>query len=214
MASFCESIIQEASGLIDQIRSHPFIVQTASNTIPGTVFRRFATQNYLRLREFERFLAALSSRAPEAVRDQLSAAMLKNHNDIELYEELAAKLDVNLAKAQMTYDCHAYVCFLHAVANMRSFEEAICALYGTEYALHAGWTPVKTSQTQKSPWQEFIDLWGGEGIAEWVRSLGSIIDTLAPQATQECRAQMAESFRTALQYRLRFWSMSFQSTDW
>jgi thiaminase len=140
--------------------------------------------------------------------------MLQNHTDIELYEELAAKLDVNLAKARMTYACHASVCFLHATANMRSFEEAIAALYGIEFALHAGWTPAKAAQSIPSPWQEFVDLWGGEGIAQWVRSLGSIIDSLAIESTERTRELMIESFRTALHHRLRFWDMAFEEADW
>ncbi len=214
MAPFRESMIQEASDLITQVRSHPFLLKTADGSIPDPVFRRFATQNYLRIREFERFLAALSARAPEGVRDRLGKALLQNHADIELYEELSAKLDVNLAKAQMTYACHAYICFLHANANMRSFEEAISGLYGTDYALHEGWMPIKAAQTSKNPWHEFIDLWGGEGIARWVQSLAAIIDAIDLECTPKSRTAMAESFRIALLHRLRFWDMAFQDADW
>jgi thiaminase len=45
MATFRESMIQGASDLVDQIRSHRFLVQTAGGVIPDAVFRRFATQN-------------------------------------------------------------------------------------------------------------------------------------------------------------------------
>ena len=56
MGSFRDSMLRESADLIDTIPNLPFLAQTADGTIADEHFRRFTEQNYLRLREFERFL--------------------------------------------------------------------------------------------------------------------------------------------------------------
>lgn len=214
MSSLRESMLHGSTDLIERVRAHPFLTGIIEGTMPDSTFKRFTIQNYLRLREFECSLATLAAHAPEGVRDRLRHAMWQLHGDIELYEELAAKLDVNLGLARMTFACHSYVCFLHGTASMRSFEEAIAAFYGNEYALHDGWTHVKARLRAPSPWQDFIDLWSGEGIGQWVESLAGILDSIAPETSKECRQQMIETFRMVLEHRLQFWDMAFEEADW
>jgi thiaminase (transcriptional activator TenA) len=214
MDSFCGLLQQDFADLLVQIRSHPFIAQTANGTLPDERFRRFTGQNYLRLREFERFLALLSSQAPEEVRDRFRRAMLKNHIDIEAYEELAARLEINLAQMRMSFWCHAAVCNLHAAATMRSFEEAITACYATDFALYEGWSHTKMVLAPSNKWRDFVDLWAGEGIRQWVESLGAMVDSIATAAVPSRLEQMKNSYRTALYYRLRFWDMALEDTDW
>jgi len=214
MESYRESMVSGSADLIAQIRRHPFILQTMDGSIADGHFRRFATQNYLRLREFERFLALLSARAPESVRDKFCRAMIKNHEDIEWCEELAARLDINLARTPMTFACHAGACQMLATVCMRSFEEALTVCYGTDFALHEGWTHALPNLRTPNRWQEFIDLWGGESIARWVESLGEMIDTLAVECPPKRLQRMTDSFRASLYYRLRFWDMAFQEADW
>ncbi len=213
--SFRGRILRESADLMELTRGHPFLVRTADGTIAEEAFRRFTGQNYLRLREFERFLALLSARAPDAIRDRFRVAMFKNHMEIEQYEELAAKLDIHRPRTAMNFECHAAACLLHATATMRPFEEAIAVCYGTDLALYEGWSHVRASMVIPNRWQEFIEIWSGAGLAQWVESLGSIFDELA--ATDPIPMVldgMAEGFRTALRYRIRFWDMALSKTDW
>lgn len=119
MGTFSESMASGCADLISTIPSLPFLTQSVDGTISDEHFRRFTEQNYLRLREFERFLAVLSSRAPEKIRRDLSRSILTLHSEIENYEELAARFDMDLSRLRMTFACHAITSFLHATASMR-----------------------------------------------------------------------------------------------
>jgi thiaminase/transcriptional activator TenA len=213
MDSFRKSILESSSDLIDGLLSHPFVVETANGTISDERFRRWLVQDYLWIKEFERFLAVLGARAPQEIRRPLFEALMNLHGEIEIFEEMAARIDVDLLQARMTLACNAYASFLQATVSMKTFAEALSACYGSEYSYLAAWSHVKREMNGPSPWQEFIDLWSSEAYAAWVDSLGKMIDAIPVSSPPILLDRMKETFRLAIQYETHFWNMAYQGSE-
>lgn len=76
------------------------------------------------------------------------------------------------------------------------------------------WTRLKRDQSQPNRWQDFIDLWSGHAIGQWLAALAKMIDTIAEGCSPEQLDLMRQSFRAAIHYRVRFWEMVFETSDW
>jgi len=206
VSRYHETLIKEDADLVDRARNHPFWVQIAAGTIPQERFLRWLSQNYLWVRNFERFLAALGARAPRTLSRPFCEAMLNLHGEIELFEELCAKARACLTESRMNLPCDAYANFLTATVQTRSFEEALVACYASNFVFQEGWKHVKQTQTSPSPWQEFVELWTHEGFTEWVNTLADFVDRSAESAPPETRRSMSEKFQLAIQYSIRYWA--------
>jgi len=213
MESARKLIIEHSADLIDKMVSHPFVIETANGTISEDRFRRWLVQDYLWVKEYEQFLAILAGRAPREIRRPFFEALMNVHGEIELFEEIAARVGADLLRPRMTLACNAYASFLHATVGMKSFAEALAACFGAEYAYLSAWSAVKKSQEAPSRWQEFIDIWSSESHADWVNSLGRMIDTLPDSANDGVLGRMQETFRLAIQYEMHFWNMAYQGTE-
>lgn len=213
MDSVHKSIVGHSADLIDQMISHPFVKEIADGTISEERFRRWLVQDYLWVKEYEQFLAILAGRAPRDIRRPFFEALMNVHGEIELFEEIAARVGVDLLQSRMTLACNAYVCFLQATVGMRSFAEALAACFGSEYAYLSAWSRVKENQKGPSPWQEFIDIWSSESYADWVNSLARMIDALPDSKNDGIHGRMRETFRLAIQYEMHFWNMAYQGTE-
>jgi thiaminase len=213
MDSFHKSIVAHSADLIDQMIAHPFVIETANGTISEERFRRWLVQDYLWVKEYEQFLAILAGRAPREVRRPFFEALMNVHGEIELFEEIASRLGVDLLDARMTLACNAYMSFLQATVGMKTFAEALSACFGAEYAYLSAWGHVRKHQKVLSPWQEFIDIWSSESYADWVGSLGRMIDAVPETSPAILLDRMKETFRLAIQYEMHFWNMAYQGTE-
>jgi len=212
VSSYHETLIKEHADLIDRSRGHPFMAGIAAGTIPDDQFLAWLSQNYLWTRNFERFLAKIGARSTKKLARPFCEAMLNLHGEIELFEELSAKTDAKLANGVMNYECHAYASFLAATVFTRPFEEALVACYASNYAFREAWLRVKETQTTKSPWQDFVDLWSQEGFTHWVSTLAGFVDKCAEGASEKSLHGMSETFRMALIYGVHFWSSTIDGS--
>ena len=207
------SLIDGSSDLIEKLTVHPFLVETANGTISEERFGRWLVQDYLWVKEYERFLAVLAARAPQEVRRSFFEALQNAHGEIELFEEMASRIGVDLLTARMMLACNAYASFLHATVSLKTFAEALAACYGAEYSYLAAWSRVKRDQKSPSPWQGFIELWSSESYRDWVDSLGKMIDAVPASSHAVLTDRMQETFRWAIQYELHFWDMAHEGTE-
>lgn len=210
MARFHETLIAENAELLKQACEHPFLRSLADGTITDEQFLRWLSQDYLWVREFEQALAILASRAPREMRRPFFESLLNLHAEVELFEETAARAGIDLLHGEMCVSCHAYASFLLATAVAKSFEEAIMAFYASELTYLEAWSFVKRSQKQKSPWQEFIDLWTHEGFRQWVETIAKCADEIADSASPATRERMARTFRMGLRYERIFWDVAIE----
>lgn len=207
------TLVAGSADLIQKMLVHPFVVEIADGTLSDERFMRWLAQDYLWIRDFEQFLAILGARAPLEVRRPFFEALINLHGEIELFEEIAARNDVDIRGARMCFACNAYANFLHATVGMKSFAEALSACYGSEYAYLAAWGRVKATQKGPSRWQEFIDLWSSDLFAVWVESLGKMIDAISESSPTVPLDRMQDAFRMAIRYEIRFWDMAYDGTD-
>jgi thiaminase len=213
VGSYHETLIKENSDLIDRARNHPFMTQIAAGTISKEHFLDWLSQNYIWARNFERFLAALGSRAPRILGRPFCEAMLNLHGEIELFEELCAKTEANLAASRPNLACDSYSNFLTATVHTRTFEEALVACYASNYVFCEGWKHIKKTQAKPSPWQDFVELWTHQGFTDWVNHLADFVDKCAEQASAETRELMAWTFPLAVRYALQYWASVLGGED-
>ena len=214
MEAFRDSLLRSSADLIEKARKHPFVTQTAAGTIPDERFRRWVAQDYLWIREFERFLAMLAARAPREIRRPFFEDVLNIHGEIELLEEMSARMGIDLLQARMTFICHAYTEFLLATGALRSFELCLAVCYAAAFIYLDGWSYAKKTQAKSGKWHEFIDFWSGEGFRHWVDAIARAVDAVAEKSTPAVLEQMKEMFQVTVRYELRFWDMAFEDTDW
>ncbi len=213
MAPFHEILATENAGLLERARIHRLFTAVATGTIQDDRFLAWLAQNYLWVREYERFVMTFALSAPDDLRDALSEALLGIHIQTERFEELYAKVGPSMASVRPGLACHSFTSFLTATAHTRSFEEALTACYGANSTFHAGWTHARTIQKPESQWKEFISLWTDEGFKGWIDALAGFIDPLAEKAPAEMQDRMREIFGIAIHYNLRFWNTPFDPGD-
>jgi thiaminase len=214
MPRFHDALLLENADLFKAATEHRFLKQVADGTITKDQFQRWLAQDHFWVREFEQALAILASRAPRQMRRAFFEALLNLHSELELFEETAAGAGVDFAKGKMSQICNAYGSFLLSSSVVRTFEEGLVAVYASEVTYLEAWSYVKRNQTKPSPWQEFVELWTGEGFRTWVESTGGMVDASAEAASPAVRSLMQRSFELALRYELRFWESAFEGTDW
>jgi len=214
MARFHERLLEVNAPLLERSRNHPFVLKMADGTLPRGAFLRWLSQDYLWVRELEQFLSLLASRAPRQMRRTFFEALLTQHGEIELFEEAALRAQADIKGTRMGFTCHAYSSFLLATVSARSFEEALAGLYAAEFTYVDAWSHVKSLQEKPGPWQEFVDLWSGDGYRHWVGTLAGIVDQAAEASSSAVQQAMHDAFRIALHYELRFWNAAFEEEKW
>jgi thiaminase/transcriptional activator TenA len=87
-------------------------------------------------------------------------------------------------------------------------------LYGAEKAYSDSWRQVRRRQTHHSPYQRFIDHWGGEAFAAWVDELAETLDRLASNHGEDELKRMEDLFRLTARYEYLFWEMALNGSEW
>lgn len=214
MEKVSAQLIGASEDMLQQMVEHPFLRETAAGTIPDESFIRWLIQDYLWLLEYQRALGILCARAPSEVGRMFHGALLNLQGEIEVFEEIAAREGLMLGGSRMILACHAYTNFLMATAGFKTFAEGISALYGADISYLRSWNWVKHHQSRRGRWQEFIDLYCGEGYGEWVKALGLMIDNLPISSPTALIDRMKESFRTTIRYEIYFWDAIYRNQDW
>jgi formylaminopyrimidine deformylase / aminopyrimidine aminohydrolase len=193
---------------------HPFLRQTADGTLPAGRFETWLRQDYIFVRDDLGFVGSLIARAPLHLRRMLGEFIPALHHELDLFESMAKELGVNLDDIEASPVCHAYNMFLLATVHTRSFTESFTVLYASEKAYFDSWSQVKKLQTQKSPYQRFIDHWSSDAFAAWVQQLAQALDELAAGCGTDERKRMEGFFRLTLRYEYLFWDMALRGSGW
>lgn len=200
--------------LWQRIREHRFLTETRDGTLPAEVFAIWLRQDYLFVEAAIPFIAALIPRAPTEHWSALAGVVQALEKELQLFEERAARVGVNLRGAPPSFTCHAYIQFLMATAHTRSYAEAYTVLYAAERAYHDSWLVVRDGIDEDSPWLPFVENWAGDEFAGYVSYLGGELETLAAAAGPDERARMGELYRLTLLYEIAFWDMASSAEGW
>ena len=212
--SFTAEQRKRLAPLWERMLVHPFLLETRAGTIADDTFARWMRQDYLFVEQGVHFLAALLARAPRRHRDALADAVDALRNELTLFEEQAAKVDVDIAGARPTFITHAYMQFLTATAATASYAEAYSVLYVAERAYHDSWRVVRDGIAADSKWLPFVDNWASDAFGQYVSYLERELDALAAAAGPTERARMAELFDVTTRYEIAFWEMALGGESW
>lgn len=211
---FAAEQLERNTRLWTRMLEHPFLVKTRDGTLEDEVFAQWLRQDYLFVEAAVPFLATLLSRAPADHRPGHAAAIRALEEELELFRERAAALDVELAGVEPAFVNHAYVQFLHATAERRSYPEGYTVLYVAEKAYHESWKVVREGLTPDSPWHPFVENWAGSDFAAYVASLEEGLDGLAGEAGAHVLRRMERLFQLTIRYEIAFWEMAHDRDGW
>ena len=212
--SFISEQDQRFAPLWSRIREHPFLLETRDGTISRETFATWMRQDYLFVEAAIPFIGALLPKAPTHHWAPLAGVISALEKELRLFEERAARVDVELRGAPPAFACHAYVQFLLSTAAYASYPVAWTVLYAAERAYHDSGKVVREGIDPDSPWMPFVENWSGPEFAGYVTWLGGELESLAAEASPEERARMAEAYRLTLLYEIAFWEMAHGAEGW
>lgn len=214
MGGFHEHLLDRASSIWNAMLGHRFLAKIADGTIPPETFKAWMKQDYLFVREATPFLSILMAKAPIAQRKPLTDALGALHQELNLFEQMAAECGVSFEASEMTPTCHAYVQFLMATAYGRPFEEGFTVLYGVEKAYLDSWKWVRDHLKGKSPWQAFIDHWTSDAFQRYVEWLANTLDGLVIGKSDKELMAIEDLFVITARYEYLFWEMAASKETW
>ncbi|MFW5946958.1 MAG: hypothetical protein ACOCUW_00585 [Gemmatimonadota bacterium] len=212
--SFTAQQLDRIRPLWAEMLDHPFLVQTRDGEIPHEVFANWMQQDYLFVEAAIPFIAAMIPRGPKSHWGPHADVIKAFTTELELFEERARAVGVDLRAAPPSFTCHAYIQFLMAAAYQRSYAEAYTVLYAAEKSYHDSWTVVQAGIDPASPWQPFVENWAGDDFAAYVAYLEGELNQLAERAGPAELEGMAELFETTTKYEIAFWEMAMTGGGW
>jgi len=198
----------------EKILAHPFLAETASGTIPDERFANWLKQDYIFVREAVPFIALMIPKASLIHRRALGDTISGFHQELELFEQMAADHGISLENVEPAPTNLAYINFLWTTAALDPYEIAYTALFTGEKAYMDSWLTVKRAQEGPSKWQAFIEYWTSDAFQQWVASLGNDLNVLAEGASDNLRTRMERRFVDGLRYEYQLWNLAYHGESW
>ena len=192
---FCAHLLSTVEPQWAALLDHPFLRQTADGSLPPGRFETWLQQDYVFVREEIRVIGGLIAKAPPQLQRLIGTFIPGLSGELDMFETMAADLDVSLDKIEPNPVCHAYMMFLQATVHTRNFAESFAVLYGVERAYYDSWSRVKHRQRRTSPYQRFIDHWSGEAFETGLREVEHGLDQVAAECGAAERTRMEDLFR-------------------
>jgi len=212
--SFIAQQDRRLAPLWETIRTHRFLLSTRDGTLPPEVFATWMRQDYLFVEAAIPFIAGMIPRAPRRHWAPLAGVITALEKELQLFEERAASVGVELRGAPPAFTCHAYVQFLLGTGATASYAESFTVLYAAERAYHESWKVVQAGIAPDSPWVPFVENWAGPDFGGYVDFLAGELEALAAEVGAPERARMAELYRLSLLYEIAFWEMAVEEEGW
>jgi thiaminase len=198
----------------EKMLDHPFLKEVAEGAIPDERFINWVKQDYIFVREAIPFIALLIPKAPIPHRRVLSDTISNFHQELDLFEEMAADHGIELEDVEPGPTNLGYTNFLLTTAAFEPYEVAYTVLYTGEKAYSDSWVTVKQAQKSPSKWQAFIDQWSSEAFQQWVISLRDGVNAMAENTSEGLRTRMESRFVDGLRYEYQFWNMAYHGESW
>lgn len=212
--SFSQQQLADVGPLWDRMLQHRFLVETRDGTLDDATFATWMQQDYHFVEAAIPMMGVLVAKAPERHRQPLTEAIQALFSELQLFEERAARVGVDLRAEEPSFICHAYIQFLMASVYEGSYAEGFTVLYAAEKAYHESWKVVQEGLDKDSTWYPFVENWAGEDFAQYVAFLEQEFDALAEQAGADEKARMADRFEKAVRYEIAFWEMAATGGGW
>lgn len=211
---FVDDELGRLGPLWDRMLEHPFLIRARDGELPDDTFHAWLRQDYVFVRAARRFVGILIGRAPEQHQELLGPVPAALAAELELFEERAGSLGVDVTEVEPGLVNHAYVQFLMATAHQEDYAGAFTVYFVAERAYHDSWKVVRPGLPAGHPWRPFVDNWAGAEFASFVDVLGRELDLLAESAGPATRTRMRRLFELTTRYEIAFWEMALRGAGW
>lgn len=212
--SFSEAMLDKHSSLWSTMLEHPFLVETRDGELSEETFNTWLKQDYLFVKAAIPFIGQLISKGPDAHRRALGDIIPALNDELELFEERASTLGVDVTDVEPGFTNHAYIQHLKSTGGTSSYEEAFTVYYAAEKAYHESWKVVGEGLDEDSQWYPFVENWAGEEFGQLVNYLESEVNQLAKNSSPKVKKKMERRFTETTKYEIAFWEMAYNGPEW
>lgn len=218
-AGFRDALKQAAQPIWEAILAHPFLRELGEGSLPRERFLYFIRQDYLYLFDFARVLCIGGSKAEDLDTLEMFAKHAANTVAVEraMHSVYARRLGLSLddlVKTERTPTTQAYTRHLLSVGHEGTLAELVAAILPCywvyrEVGLHLG-----TCKPSEPIYQEWINAYGSEVFAGFVRQQLDLVVRLGARASGHERARMTEHFILSSRYEYLFWDDAYRLIPW
>ncbi len=217
--SFTDSLWAEAAPIRVAIRDMPFNAELAAGTLARPAFRHYMLQDALYLEGFARALALAAARAPDAdtILELAQAAGAAIQVERALHAGYLEQFGVSvadLASAQPSPVCDAYVNSLLAAAAIGSFGELAAAVLPCFWVYREIGLSIKASAAPQNFYQAWIDTYSDEAFGAATARMIALVERAGTGAGAAERTRMAARFHRCCQYEYLFWDSAYRQAQW
>lgn len=213
--SVTDRLLERHRGLWNRMLEHPFLIEARDGDIDDETFHTWLRQDYVFVEAAVPFVGQLISRAPDRkLRRALGEIPAALEDELDIFEERAETLGVDINDVEPGLTNHAYVQFLQAAAFRESFPAAFTVYWAAEKAYHESWRLVRPGIPDDHPWAPFVENWAGEEFASLVTFLEGQTDRLGEDVGDAQFERMSKMFERTIQYEIAFWEMAYTGPSW
>lgn len=215
MAHWYDIINQKTDHILEGIKDHDFIKELVDGSLSKEVFLFYIKQDALYLAEYKKVLAIAGVKClkEEETRFFLDSATGIIHVENELHQ-LFLKDELDTTEPSPT--CELYNSYLSRMVNNYSVEIGLAAILPCFTIYKQIGDYILGNQTNKgdSPYQNWIDTYGGEEFAESTRQAIAIVNRYAQNASPEVVREMNSAFEKASKLEWMFWDSAYKQEQW
>jgi thiaminase/transcriptional activator TenA len=213
--SFPAQLIDEYDDLWNGMLDHPFLLEMRDGDIDEETFNTWLRQDYVFVEAAIPFVGQLISKCPSPqLRSALADIPPALEEELDLFEERADALGVDVSNVEPGLTNHAYVQFLEASAYRESFPAAFTVYWAAEKAYHESWKVASPGIGEDHKWRPFVDNWAGEEFGQLVSFLEGEVSELGAQASDQQKQRMRRMFELTVKYETAFWEMAHCGPNW
>jgi thiaminase/transcriptional activator TenA len=217
--TFTDELWHGVTGIYEAILKHPFLTGLADGSLPDEIFAFYVVQDSLYLKQYGHTLAAIASRAPDAIETEMFARHFTGVVGVEqqLHDDLLGELGIDPATAdaaEMAPTTLAFTSYLVATARGGSYAEAVAAVLPAYWIY---WEVGKELRRRGSPdprFQRWIDTYSGADYGDYVQEVLDLTNRLGAGLSEDERARLHGYFRTSSRYEWMFWDMGYRMEGW
>jgi len=219
MAAFSEELFGRIDGIYRRILAHPFLQGLTDGTLSEAVFRFYAIQDALYLRDYARGLALLSAKSPTDEAAIMFSEHAKNAIVVEraLHGSFFAHWHLSphaVYATPMAPNNVLYTSYLLRVAYERPFHEGLGAFLPCYWIYWEVGKELEHRGSSVPIYQRWIDTYAGDEFASVVKQVLALTNQVAETLTAEDKARIAEHFVMTARFEYMFWDMGYREQAW
>lgn len=216
---FTEEMWAAAAPIRAAMLAMPFNAQLAAGNLPRLTFSHYMQQDALYLEGFARALALAAARAPGAdgVLEFAQAAQTAIVVERALHAGYLSQFGVSpadMAQAQPSPACDAYVNSLLATAAIGSFGELAAAVLPCFWVYREVGLHIKAHAAPDNFYQAWIDTYSDEAFGAATARMIALVEQAGADAGGPERARMRARFHRCCQYEWMFWDSAYRQCAW